>query len=673
MNKRIEALIKGEHWEEAWNAITVYEKENPEDADIDVYRFLCTVSVREYEAALGYAKRAVKCLPYSPDAHYNYAYICQLCENLYEAYEQYGIALELALGGNPYQFDVSELQQQMQGLLEIIVLDVEHAKAENAAEKKQQIDYLMQKSDLGWEIGSSVFHSNYPIVNSEYMDYMQLPKLYATLASASGAWKIKTGNYDRSSVYSCIEMQRSMAEMYQVSMETEKEIFLPIVLEKDGYLSIKVNGEEAVIPNMQPKQYVNYRIPKGKVAISSKESFRIGTVVPIEHMPERKRLVLNIFIDGLSQMILQESFPLLMPHTYKFFNQGMVCKNAYTSGDWTFPSIASVVTGQTLAKHKMLHSKLLRKLDEDVPILFEYFDKAGYNTTKIGGNWRITPNYGYARGMNRVFYQNHYNGYSAETIVSETIEQMHFMRETDQFIWMEIGELHMIADGVNLGSFVGELSFYENQEKQEGINSVRQEYNATMIKYYKKQIEKVDRKLAALYQYIEEEYEENDILIALFADHGQGYLVKPEEEFLSQGRSKVAFMVRGNGLSGETEEIVSTCDYAPILCSLSGIPFSYHETNAHLPAVFGGTEEREFAITESIHVGDPYQISLNGKDFTFYFISEEVVNSECRIPLKNYRVRLVDSGGRELEDLERKTYYTNYCLKHIAPCVVFDN
>ena len=42
-------------------------------------------------------------------------------------------------------------------------------------------------------------------------------------------------------------------------------------------------------------------------------------------------------------------------------------------------------------------------------------------------------------------------------------------------------------------------------------------------------------------------------------------------------------------------------------------------TDAHLPMAFGGSEEREFSVTESIHVGDPYQIVLNGKDFQFLF------------------------------------------------------
>lgn len=673
MNKKIETLIEKEQWEQAWTAITAYEALQPNDAEINVYKYLCAMYIGEYEAAFQYAGAAVKDMPYSPNAHYNYACACQTCGKIYDAYEQYGIALELASLGNDYQFDVSILEQNMDDLLNAIYADTAKVQGKEAEERKRYVDYLIEKGAVEWEVGFSLFHSNYEIISSEYMDYPQLPKLYAAPVSAEAAWRMECGYYSRYTSYSRAELQRSDREIGSLVLETEKDIFLPVVMPEKGSLIFEIDGKKAVIGNKQPMQFVNYRIPKGKVSITATKQFRIGSAVPIEHHPERKRLVLNIFIDGLSQMSLGKEFFKLMPNTYKFFKKGMVCINAYTAGDWTFPSIASIVTGQTMVKHKMLHSKLLRKLDGDTPILFEYFKEAGYNTTKIGGNWRITPNYGYARGIDRTFYQHHYGGYYAEDIIADTVEQMYSMRETDQFIWMEIGDLHLVADGENLGSHVSEFSLWENQQEQKKINSVKQEYNETMEAYYKKEIERVDRKLSSLYQYIEDNYQEEEILVSLFADHGQGFLIPPGQEFLSRGRSNVAFMVRGGGAEGVTEEIISTCDYAPMMCHLAGVPFSFENTDAHLPLCFGGKEEREFAVTESIHVDDPYQIVLKGKDFTFYFTSEELVTSECRIPLKKYSVKLENSQGEELENTELKARLTEYCLKHISPCVIYDN
>lgn len=68
--------------------------------------------------------------------------------------------------------------------------------------------------------------------------------------------------------------------------------------------------------------------------------------------------------------------------------------------------------------------------------------------------------------------------------------------------------------------------------------------------------------------------------------------------------------------------------------------------------------------------GDPYQIALRGKDFTFYLKGKENVTTECMIPLKHYETALYDETGKHrMEDEERITRYTSYCLDHIASSI----
>ena len=90
------------------------------------------------------------------------------------------------------------------------------------------------------------------------------------------------------------------------------------------------------------------------------------------------------------------------------------------------------------------------------------------------------------------------------------------MADTDQFIWMEIGELHLVADEINMAPLQSEFMIWENEQYSGKINSVKQKYDETKIKYYKKQIEYIDRRLASLYQYIEENYDPNDVVVSLF-------------------------------------------------------------------------------------------------------------------------------------------------------------
>lgn len=618
---------------------------------------------------------AVKNQPYVADAHYDCAVEYENCGRLFEAYEQYSIAIELMAGENPYSFDEMKITEKSEALLDRIAESI--SGRENADElriKKKWIDYIVCQSDIRWGIPYDAFFVKTEVITKEYMDYVYLPKMYVGYAAqikndaalmAEGEKASKT-----CSTYKA-ELQRIFFKGTNVTIESDCEYFLPMIADTQMTLDMEVEGESHTMPYASPWRYIHFRMPAGKCTLRSDEPFRLGEKIPIRHSGERKKLILNIFVDGLSQMVLREDFEGLMPYTYRYFKKGLICNHVHSEGDWTFPSIASIVTGQTMANHKMLHSKLRRKIDLDTPMLFEYFKEAGYNTSKIGGNWRITPCYGYARGMNRVLFQNHYLGYPAESIVSDVIEQIHGMRDTDQFIWMEIGELHQVADNLGLADLVQEFSVEESRETTKGFNSVKQSYDPMKIQYYKKQIERVDRKLAALYQYMEDHYTDDEIIVTLFSDHGQSYLIKPEEEFLSEGRSSVAFMVRGSGVTGQTDEVISTCDYTPIVCKLAGLAYSYDNTDAHLPLAFGGDGEREFAVVETIHVGDPYEIALKGKDFTFYLKGKENVTSECRVPLGEYTVKLLDREEKNtIEDQERIACYTQYCLDHISSCVI---
>lgn len=96
-------------------------------------------------------------------------------------------------------------------------------------------------------------------------------------------------------------------------------------MDRDDY-ACRQKKKQSEIEYNSPLQYINYRVPKGKVWISSEDrEFRLGEMVPIIHDRKRKPLILNIFIDGLSQTVLENHMEMLMPNTYRFFREGMIC------------------------------------------------------------------------------------------------------------------------------------------------------------------------------------------------------------------------------------------------------------------------------------------------------------------------------------------------------------
>ena len=612
-------------------------------------------------------KKLVIDYPYSPDTHYNYGLKLEEQKNYIKAFEEYNIAHILAGSGYKCGFDLTELYEHIDFLGNWII---EQSQNEDSEISKDDLIYIATKNKYYWEVTTNPFHLDVPIEENIYRDYYELGKLYMAAYGATENWKLEMHGGEGLNPESRKELQRTSDVCRELYFEADVDCYVPIVSDERMHLLVKNDEEEHEVFHRQKDQFINYRIPKGKNCIQGSGFFRVGEIVPAIHVDERKKLVLNIFIDGLTQSVLGSNFESNMPNTYRFFSNGMSCNNMYTTADWTYPSMASIHTGQASPHHKMLHPDILRKIDIETSMLAEYFKAAGYNTSKFGGNWRITPNYGYARGMNRTIYQHHYCGYWAESIVSDVIEQIHNMRDTDQFIFMELIELHTVADNIGLGNDVSNVPLDKNYvpvSMQE--TSVKQEYCESQKAFYLEEVKKVDRKLSTLYHFIEENYQDDEILVTLISDHGQGFLVEPDKDFFADERSRVPFMIRGTNQRGVSEELMSVCDYSAILCKEAGIVYQYENTDASLPKTFGGSEERDFVVTESIHPGDSYQMRITGKTFDFYLHSEKPVSDDCRVDLSKIETFLVDKDGETIVNEEFCETCIEFCKDHLGTCL----
>lgn len=664
MKSKLEQFLNEGKLEEAKKTLEEYKEIQPGDSDILNYESMIAMMEGRNEDALVIAKKALKAMPYMADVHYNYAYACELNGDNLSAIEHYCKARWMALNKVPYSFNVTEVKDHVAELS----LDFGDNNIVKGAKNELQTEYLMNREAFAWEVPFSVFHTNYNSLATRYFDYKELNPLFVAYARNN---ENAMGPESKRVYETKAEMQRVTKGVSEFTYSSDKDFYMSIA--RTDNLNIKVDdGNKTItIDHDILNQFVNYRFKKGSYKISSEGQFYVGSITPIEHDENRKKVVLNIFVDGLAETVLEKDFENLMPNTYRFFKKGVICKDVHTTGDWTLPSITSALTGQTASNHKVVHPLILRNVDYDTPILFEYFKNAGYNTTKIGGNWRITPTYGFARGMDRVNYAHQYNNYPIESIISDVQEQLYEMRDTDQFIWMELGELHQVADGMNLGACVSELDVMDNETLANSVNSVKQEYDPLRIEYFKKRMQFVDRKLENLYHYLETNYSDDEMIVSLFSDHGQGFLIRPEEEFLSDPRTKVALLVRGAGVSGETDEPISFCDYSAIMCKAAGIDYDYSDTEAHLPVIFGGSDEREFSITETLHVGDAYLIKLNARNYSFYLDTKGTVTDDVRVVMESYETHLYDKEGNEFKDDKLNERLTAFCLNHVAENVQF--
>ena len=660
--------------------IEEYETEYPFDIDLYIMKAWYQLKYERSQVAYQITKEGLKINPFNFTLNQLARIICKVTERFAEAVK-YDVILTTLKNETS---DVPETESWSNDLLEKITEQVEsfleNGKELLATQRLEELNNVKKYVNVsfGFYDYNYYWSKSCPISNLVGVIYEDVfgNRKYNAHYGMNYIKKIipDISDYFTSWVLSKIEC-REVVNTKQILMDEDTEYLLPVLQENNNYIYkfITKSGKEIICRNREAKSFEYYRLPPS-TRLESERTLYVGKPIALKQDPKNKKLVLNIFVDGISQKVIEEeNFAELMPHTNVFFAKGIRCNQAYSAAEWTLPSIASFTTGVTPAKHMVIHNTITSQLPADITILAEYFKEQGYQTAKIDGDWRSTQSYGYGRGMDRILYQHQCVGMRVEQVIEDTLDHIKLMQETNQFIWMCIGDLHNIADGIPQAPSVQAQIPIENRAlEQIGITSVKQHYSMNKRLEYMKQMKYIDDHLAVLYRYIEENYKDDEIVISLFGDHGQGYLVEDGRHFLSEGRSKVGMMFRSDLKQGTVcEELISACDYVPIMCKLAGIPLKDESIEGRVPLFFGGEEERKYALTESLHPGDPYRAAIVSKEHVFYFTAEGVVEYDGRFELGNYQCQLFNKDGEECNDQEVMDEYLHVLMDHIGSLLIY--
>lgn len=656
--------------------IAQYEQKVPMDMDLIAYKCLYYLYSNELDKALEYGLIAVEKYPTNGEFYYNLAYIYEMKNDLLSSCKNYVKAYYI------FESTGNETSQKLCLKEKVINLFNEIKELEGYARQNENNASIVEKIQIFMEQYSScfgldempVYKGNEQVVGNYYWT-AENQKHYIGAYRSQLNELIGDGNWDLLHVKG--EFLLASEGKHRLIKGTALEYFVPIAVEESNTVHMFKNPSMDMIPVLQKenKHFNYYKVKSGTEIYSSNKSF-YGNPIPINHDNKRKKLILNIFIDGLAQEVINgDDFPKLMPCTYEFFRKGTICTQAYSSADWTYPSVASIVTGLNSIQHKMFHNKIDSHIPKDITTLSEYFHEAGYFTSTLSGDWRVTPSYGYIRGCDQFIYQHSIAGMKAETAIGEAIDHLEAFQDTDQFFWFTIGDLHDIADGFDLSLAVQRnLELEDRAMENAGKTSVKQAYSQSKIKSYKNSAAHIDILLNALYTYIEKKYTDEDIIVSLFADHGQGYLIPKDGHFLSKERSNVAFMFRGSNVPASiSNEIMSTCDYVSIMCKLAKIPMKDSLTSGNLPVHFGGKNQREYALAESLHPGDPYYAAFFTKQYIIYFENGSLTNDDGRFLLKDYVILVKDFNGNLINDESILEKYMKIVLEHIASVRIYED
>lgn len=651
------------------------------DGDIDIYPLEVKLlnEKGEKEKAYQIASKAIKKNPYNISLNVMMRDAAKSMGYLVEAmkYNFKTIALQTCFKDEKKLFD-EELEQLVVEQGDAIM---EKGKPDEIVKYQQEVTYVMKHLSTCYGLNDEVFRGD-NLLGREYEDVYGDTKYLATY-NAVGPDEILRNVANKEQ----LDMIKGWAVSKIEGLDTckttefmsnsEYESLVPVLSEERGgnYTFVLENGKEIPCRGLKENHFNYYRVPPKTKLVAEKE-VRIGTPIVLKQDANKKKLVLNIFLDGLSQKVLrEEGLQNIMPNAAKFFGKGVICENAYAGGEWTLPSLANYMTGLHTANHMMLHNELTYQLPEDVTVLAEYFKEQGYYTAKIDGEWRSTPSYGYGRGVDRIVYQHQGSGMRAKQVINDVMDHIELMKDTNQFVWMCIGDLHDIADGFDMIPNVqGSISVEDCEVEEVGSTSVKQKYSTKKRTKYIALLKYIDNALRVLFDYIEENYSDEEMVVSMFGDHGQGYLVEDNEPFLADGRTKVGMMFRSDYRKGEIcKELISACDYKSIMCKLAGIPMKNEKIDGKLPKFFGGETERKYVLSESIHPGDPYAAALFFKEGMFFFQTESKAEYDGRSKLEPYQYVVTKNESDVMDEKECVQECIDIVKEHAAHIFIYEN
>ncbi|AWZ48188.1 sulfatase [Clostridiaceae bacterium 14S0207] len=463
---------------------------------------------------------------------------------------------------------------------------------------------------------------------------------------------------------------------YKTKVENKK-IIIPIMpIDNKAEIKVKVNGQQYTLNKGLTNRFYYYAFYLNDVVeITSNEEFIMGKIIELEEKKtESPKLILNIFIDGLSQKFIEENgLQRVMPNAYKFFKEGTICTNTYVSGEWTYVSLASFFTGMYSNHHRFYHPDFSSFSLYDKKLFSEILQDNGYFTAKIDGDWRSTPTMGYVKGIDRYLYQACVMGMHTDEVINETIEHLDTFKEKNNFIWICLPDLHDIADefenriSVQVNNHIETRVFEKTDE-----TSVRKGYDERKIYKYGTQLKRIDRYLGLLFNYIKDNYEEDEYIMSLIADHGQGYFVQPDR-FLDDGRTKVAMMFRGKNIpKGQCDEMIQGLDLFPIILNALGIK-NTNLNDGNVPKYFSGERERKYTYSESIFPKSPYRATINDLKHKFFFETKEECQVDGRFKIDGYKFQLIN---KETDEDETEVYgekvqkYLQIIFEHIKEYII---
>ena len=399
--------------------------------------------------------------------------------------------------------------------------------------------------------------------------------------------------------------------------------------------------------------------------------YAVGTPIRLGHSPARKKIVLNILVDGLPWNIARTRFPDAMPNIARFFARGTIFDQHFSTSECTYPALPVIETSRY--PH---HTQVFNENDShELPLSFRTLSECMSGLGYYAAAPMVTSDNVYCGAMRGYDLLNvtSWKQPSAEG-VDRTIMQLEAFREADQFLYLHLSDVHpWNAKGFRFHPSVETQLPLDKRlfELDERVASVRLPRLAIYQEQFWQSLAHVDRTLGYLFAYIEEHYAEDEYIVSLYSDHGNSIFSAPTKgviDVIGENSTRSVWMMRGAGVpEGQiANELTSIADIYPTLGALCGFPVAA-DIDGHLPAVFGGTE-RDAAISMSIFPGQTYKLAVRTHDYALRLETREFVDEDGTADFAGAKVAIYPRAheledGYELDSAELRAFFYPHARK----------
>jgi len=151
-------------------------------------------------------------------------------------------------------------------------------------------------------------------------------------------------------------------------------------------------------------------------------------------------------------------------------------------------------------------------------------------------------------------------------------------------------------------------------------------------------MKRVDYHMKSLYNFIEENYSDEEFLISLVSDHATSATIdtKSKASILCKEKTNVPFMIRGSGHKDiNSLELIENVDILPSILSSCNIEFDEDSIDGKLPKELGGNG-KDFIFTESIFAGQTYKASIKDDLYECFLEGTSPTDDSGEIDVTSY-------------------------------------